>query len=86
MKPWHIAVALCTALAVVIVLITYAWMQIDVVLPWPAVLAMVLGVVLSLAIGFGLMALVFYSSRSGHDENAAQSNRLPPLRRERERD
>ncbi len=29
---------------------------------------MALGVVLSLAVGFGLMGLVFYSSRSGYDE------------------
>jgi membrane protein DedA with SNARE-associated domain len=30
--------------------------------------AMVLGVVISLAVGFGLMALLFYSSRKGYDE------------------
>jgi hypothetical protein len=30
--------------------------------------AMVLGVIISLAVGFGLMALVFYSSRKGYDE------------------
>jgi len=29
---------------------------------------MTLGVVVSLAVGFGLMALVFYSSRTGYDE------------------
>ena len=30
--------------------------------------AMILGVVLSLVVGIGLMALVFYSSRHGYDE------------------
>jgi hypothetical protein len=30
--------------------------------------AMVLGIVFSLVVGFGLMALTFYSSRAGHDE------------------
>ncbi len=30
--------------------------------------AMALGVLFSLAVGFGLMGLVFYSSRSGYDE------------------
>ena len=30
--------------------------------------AMVFGVFISLAIGFGLMALLFYSSRKGYDE------------------
>ncbi|MEM1138360.1 MAG: hypothetical protein AAGF19_09160 [Pseudomonadota bacterium] len=32
-------------------------------------LAMALGVSLSFAVGGGLMALVFYSSRSGHDDD-----------------
>ena len=31
-------------------------------------IALVLGTVLSLAVGIGLMALVFYSSRRGYDE------------------
>jgi len=30
--------------------------------------AMALGIVLSLVVGCGLMALTFYSSRAGHDE------------------
>jgi hypothetical protein len=30
--------------------------------------AMALGVIFSLAVGFGLMALLFYSSRKGYDE------------------
>jgi hypothetical protein len=30
--------------------------------------SMALGVILSLAVGFGLMGLVFYGSRSGYDE------------------
>jgi hypothetical protein len=30
--------------------------------------AMVFGVIISLAVGFGLMALIFYSSRKGYDE------------------
>ena len=33
-----------------------------------AIFAMVLGIVFSLAVGFGLMFLVFYSSRHGFDE------------------
>ena len=38
--------------------------------PMPAVgyVAMILGVVISLIVGCGLMALVFYSSRYGYDE------------------
>ncbi|WBQ12750.1 hypothetical protein L2D00_12975 [Hyphomonadaceae bacterium BL14] len=35
---------------------------------WHGWLAMALGVVLSLAVGGGLMTLVFYSARHGHDD------------------
>jgi len=39
--------------------------------PMPAVgyVAMILGIVISLIVGCGLMALLFYSSRHGYDEN-----------------
>lgn len=86
MRSWLIALALTAALAVVAVMMAGAWTRIEVTLPWPAVAAMIAGVVLSLAVGFGLMALVFYSSRSGHDEEAARNNHLPRLRRDRDRD
>ncbi|WP_022722615.1 hypothetical protein [Rhodopseudomonas sp. B29] len=42
----------------------------DVDMPATGYLAMGLGIVFSLAIGIGLMALVFYSSRKGYDERA----------------
>ena len=35
---------------------------------WHGWLALTLGVVLTTALGIGLMALVFHSSRSGHDD------------------
>ena len=34
--------------------------------------AMAIGVIFSLLVGFALMALVFYSSRYGYDERASQ--------------
>ena len=39
--------------------------------PMPAVgyVAMTLGIVISIVVGCGLMALLFYSSRHGYDEN-----------------
>jgi hypothetical protein len=40
----------------------------DRALPGHFYIAMTLGVVFSLAVGIGLMALVFYSSRRGHDD------------------
>src|SRR5258705_13112290 len=48
--------------------------------------AMAFGVIISLAVGFGLMALLFYSSRKGYDEppvlivpedEAAESRNVP---------
>jgi hypothetical protein len=38
--------------------------------PASGYVALALGVIFSLAVGFGLMALVFYSSRAGYDEPA----------------
>jgi hypothetical protein len=38
--------------------------------PLAGYVAMAFGVVFSLVVGIGLMALVFYSSRSGYDEPA----------------
>jgi hypothetical protein len=42
--------------------------------PMPAIgyVAMAGGIVISLAVGFGLMGLLFYSSRHGYDEPADQ--------------
>lgn len=38
--------------------------------PASGYIALVIGVICSLVVGFGLMALVFYSSRAGYDEPA----------------
>ena len=40
-------------------------------MPTSGYAAMALGVIISLAVGFGLMALIFYSSRKGYDEPPA---------------
>lgn len=46
-------------------------------------IALGLGTVFSLVIGCGLMALMFFSSRSGHDEAATPKFKNPPeMRRE----
>jgi hypothetical protein len=41
-------------------------------------IAMAIGIVASLAVGIGLMTLVFYSSRKGYDDAAGQSSARPP--------
>ena len=47
----------------------FIWWELrDVELSFHGVLALVLGVVLSLVLGIGLMYLVFYSARHGHDD------------------
>jgi hypothetical protein len=47
--------------------------------PMPAFgyVAMALGVIFSLVIGCGLMALLFYSSRHGYDDNTFVDSRPP---------
>ena len=42
----------------------------DAEVPTSGYIAMALGVTFSLVVGFGLMALLFYSSRKGYDEPA----------------
>jgi hypothetical protein len=51
-------------------------------IPFYGYLAMVGGVLFSLLVGGGLMALVFYSSRHGYDERQGtfgEGKRRPPL-------
>ena len=48
---------------------SYVWFGMgDVAISWHGITALVLGVVLSFLVGAGLMALVFYSSRKGFDD------------------
>ena len=46
------------------------WTSTDTSVPIAGYVAMAFGVIFSLAVGIGLMALVFYSSRAGYDEPA----------------
>jgi hypothetical protein len=68
---WAILATLLILLVGAIVLSYQGWTSAagtDV--PASGYVALVLGVIASLAVGFGLMALVFYSSRAGYDEPA----------------
>jgi hypothetical protein len=54
-----------------------AWTSVDgPPLPTQGYVAMIIGVVFSVALGGGLMALVFYSSRYGYDEEANRDQQL----------
>ena len=46
----------------------YAWNSVDVEMSIHGYIAMILGIVFSLVLGCGLMALMFYSSRHGYDD------------------
>jgi hypothetical protein len=66
---WTILVVLLLLLAASIVVVCFGWTLADGTdMPPSGYVAMALGVVISLGVGFGLMALIFYSSRKGYDE------------------
>jgi hypothetical protein len=46
-----------------------AWNSVDVEMSIHGYIAMILGIVFSLVLGCGLMALMFYSSRHGYDDD-----------------
>jgi hypothetical protein len=65
---WTLLVALCLFLGCTIVVSYLGWMLSDGTnMPASGYVAMTLGVFFSLGVGFGLMALIFYSSRKGYD-------------------
>lgn len=62
--------------AVVSVLLALIWLKsFGDPLPIHAQIATILGVGLTVLVGTGLMTLVFLSSRSGHDDEAARGGR-----------
>ena len=69
-KSTWIAVAIAiVVLVVVVVAITVAWSGLgDAGMSAAGWAALVLGVIVTLALGIGLMALVFISSREGFDD------------------
>ncbi|KAA0069999.1 hypothetical protein [Tardiphaga sp. P9-11] len=79
--------ALFAMLLFAIIWASLAWTSTDVEMSVHGWIALGLGTSLSLIIGCGLMALMFYSSRSGYDETASpefrveaddEQTRLPP--------
>jgi hypothetical protein len=66
---WTLIIALLSLLAVTSVAVYVGWtLGQDAVVPTSGYVAMTLGVTISLCVGFGLMALIFYSSRNGYDQ------------------
>ena len=66
---WAILIVLALLLAATCVIIYFGWtLASGTDVPASGYVAMVFGVLVSLGVGFGLMALIFYSSRKGYDE------------------
>ena len=67
---WIVIAVLCAFLVAACVLGYLGWTSTDTSVPISGYIAMAFGVIFSLAVGVGLMALLFYSSRAGYDEPA----------------
>lgn len=74
MGKWLMAAALGALLAVAVWVFYRNWILVDVDLPPWGWISLVAGVVATLAVGVGLMALIFYSSRMGYDEPPQSSD------------
>ncbi len=68
MKGIFLIVALVAILVLAILWAIYAWNSVEVEMSVHGYVAMILGIIFSLVVGCGLMALVFYSNRRGYDE------------------
>lgn len=69
MKVWLLLITLLIFLVAAIYFSVDVWLDLgDVALGTKGWVALIGGAVLTLALGGGLMALVFYSSRHGHDD------------------
>lgn len=65
----RVVIAVLPAFLLVACVIGYfGWTSTDTDVPTSGYVAMALGVIFSVVVGVGLMALVFYSSRKGYDE------------------
>jgi len=62
------AVVLCGLLLLALTFMVQAWTRIEAQMSVHGWIALTLGVVLSVAIGSGLMALMFFSHRRGYDD------------------
>ena len=66
---WTILMVLLLLLVGTFAVIYFGWtLASGTDVPASGYVAMALGVIVSLGVGFGLMALLFYSSRKGYDE------------------
>ena len=73
MKTALVLAILFLLLAAAIVFAVWAWLYFgEVEISMMGLLAMTGGILVALALGAGLMALMFYSARKGYDDDAGQ--------------
>ncbi len=71
-SPGILAAAILAGLSILAVtFLVQAWWHIDAKMSIHGWIALTLGVVVTMAVGVGLMALVFFSARRGWDDAAA---------------
>lgn len=68
MKIALVLAALFVLLGITVAWAIYAWNAVNVEMSVHGYVAMTLGIVFSLLVGCGLMALVFFRNRRGYDE------------------
>jgi hypothetical protein len=68
MGKWLAIAALLGLLGLALWVAFEQWILVDVEMPAWGWAMMIVGVILCIAVGGGLMALIFYSSRMGYDE------------------
>jgi hypothetical protein len=74
MRKYLVIIPLLALLTAAVWIAAYTWSAIEgPQMPTEGYVAMWLGIVFSLIIGCGLMALVFYSSRYGYDDAVGHS-------------
>jgi hypothetical protein len=81
MRKYLVIVPLVALLVASVYFATSLWRGIEgPAMPTEGVVAMSLGIVFSLIVGCGLMALVFYSSRRGYDDAVGHAHGEPDHR------
>ena len=65
---WAVVSVLSAFLVAASIIGYLGWTSTDTDVPTSGYVAMALGVIFSVVVGVGLMALIFYSSRKGYDE------------------
>ena len=73
MRTGTLVLLALTALAGIAGISAYTWVSMgDIAISWRGLLAMGLGIAFSLALGIGLMALVYFSNKRGYDDEAGR--------------